>query len=686
MENDAHPHSGRDRCRLASRRQAALLVCAGMCLMLVAACVSQQERRYGLRTAEVTDIRGYAEVQLRQREREQASKVNTGRTRTKETILEEQLGFELDGYVLHPDVLELALGGVLGLVQSRYEETISGRSQSDTQSGELIEFDLNANLVKNRAYPANVFATRTRRYVPRPFLPSLETTSTSYGFTWQYVSAKTPMRLHASHVDTKQVGLYVRPQEEDGRQRITELAFDTSYVFSDQNKLSFAYEHRTAEEEPYTFDYDSDEVTLSHHLEWGGRRQYRLKSQLDALDQRGTVDLQRVRWREDLRLKHTESFETFYHVEALDRTRGNRSPDVSDVEERSYFASAGLRHQLYQSQTIQLRAYAQRQDFKPNLEITRWGWQGTLNYRKKNPLGVLHMNYGIRSEWNENRGSARTNEVIEELHTFRDPDPIRLTNRNIRTSSITLRAEDNITLYQRGRDFVVTTLGNEVEIERVVTGRIADGASVLIDYTFASGGNFELTTVNHTAGARQAFSFGLEPYYRFEWQDQTLAPVRASGAVAEDITAHIAGIEFRKATLHLFAEYEDRDSTINAFKATRLGASFTHRFKSGLEAGLHGRWTDTSFEGSNARDIRLLTCEARNRYPVTRNLTFEGSVFYRDGHDSRTGESDGLDVSLALEWIFRDTEFRVSYEYDEFEDRFARNDATMLYVQIRRDL
>ena len=134
----------------------------------------------------------------------------------------------------------------------------------------------------------------------------------------------------------------------------------------------------------------------------------------------------------------------------------------------------------------------------------------------------------------------------------------------------------------------------------------------------------------------------------------------------------------------LFAEYEDHDSTINPFAGSRLGASYTHRFESGAETSLHARWTDISHGEPNKRDVSLLTLEGRHRHPITPDLTVEGSVLYRDGEDSLSRDTEGVEVSLSLEWVIRETKIRMRLEHSEFEDEYTSNDSSAVFVHVRR--
>jgi hypothetical protein len=673
--------------RRLARRWIAGLSLIGLGLACSAGCQSRLDEAYGIRTAALTDMRAHLDFVARHRERDQRSKVTGTKTESEETIFEETLSLKTEGFLLHPNLFEFGLGAVFGLTQEEFSEVIDEFERSDSNTGDILEFDVNALIFKRRKTPMTVYAHRRRGLLPRPFLPSLENTTESYGFTWQYLDEKTPTTMQFNHTDTDLNSLFVSgAADESGSERNTTFTFETAYVFNDHNVLEFEYEHLVVSEQPGNLDYDADEITLTHRLEFGDRKQHELRSELYALDQRGTIDWEEIRWREDLWLQHTDTLDTRWEFEAYDRDRTFRAADLSRIDEESIYFSGMVRHQLFESQITQLRMFYRKQKFKPDLDQTLWGGQAIINYRKRNPWGLFRANYAFRAEQNDNKGESQFAEVIDERQTFRDPEPVVLNNRNVVTGSVTITALDDVTFYARGRDYTQQTVGNTVELLRIPSGRIANGETVLIDYLFESGGTFKIETIRHNVDVAQEFDFGLTPYYRFERQDQTLDPADATGAIAEDITAHTVGVEYRRSSLRLFAEYEDNDSNVNPFHATRTGLSYTHRFKNGALSSVNANWTESQNQAPVNRDIRLFTIEGRHRHPITPNLTLEGAVLYRNGDDSITGDSEGVDFSFSLEWLIRSTEVRISLEHNDYDDNFTENESTALLVHIRRQL
>ena len=655
-----------------------------MCLIVLSAtgCQSlQSPAPEGVKAIEFTSIRRQLEMTARVRDQEQKSKVGAGSSSSKERIFEEGLRIETKGSVYHPNFMEFSLAGLFGLLQEDFESEFGDRRRASSDTGDILEFDFEGHFLKKKPYPGTVYARQYRRLDPRPFLSSLLTTTQNYGFAWQYVDDKMPTSLQFDSTDVKLDPL--DDEEEPGRQQNTTLRFETSYRFSDHNVLSLTYDRRTVSEQPFDLAYDSDELTLGHRLDFGLNHRHRLDSELVYFDQRGTFDIERLRWRETLRLTHSETLRSWYQSEIVDRTQGSLS-GIPPIQETSYLLSGTVEHKLYESLISQLFGFGQFQDFKDGLEITRLGIQPSIDYRKKNPWGVLLANYRFRAQTEDRQGAGQFFEVMNERVTFNDPEPAVLSNTNVAVSSIFITAEDRATLYRAGEDYRVRRVGDRIEIERVPTGRIADGQTVEIDYTWEVSGDLTLDTTTHNFQIRQNFDMGLQPYYRLRKQDQEVTPVDATGVAPEDITAHIVGSEFRREPVRLLAEYEDHASTINPYEAIRLSGDYTHRFHRDATSRLRVRWVDIDRTGDISRQTEFFTIEGRHRQRIGKHLTMECAVLYRTEDDSLSGPDKGVDVDLSLEWIIRETELRVTYEYGQFEDDFAENRNQMLYVQFRR--
>lgn len=675
--------TGNDRHGTAARRAGLRGAAGWVVLAAVLAAGSGAAAQQGQRAGGVTVDRvgGYLEFVARDRWYDQNSKTGAGDTDARETIFEENIRLELDGSVYHPNLLEYSLAGLFGLVQSEFEETFGDRRSQSQDDGDVIEYDAEAKIFQRKSYPGTLYARQYRSIEPRAFQPSLEVTTQTYGGTWQWIDEKAPTSLQFSHTEVD-----LQPtsgDEEPGSFENTQLRFDTGYRFSPKNSVSLSYRFESQMERPFELDYDIHELTLGHVLLFGDFSQHRLDSELNLLNQKGTFDIDRFRWRETMRLQHAEDLRSWYVFELLDREQGNLA-GVTPIEERSYLVTGTLEHQLYDSLISQVYGFVHDQNFMDDLEIRRWGGQGSLDYRKENPWGRLLSSYRARFVRDDRTGGNQQVDVLDERGTFRDPEPVTLANSNVITGTILITAEDRVTTYQPSRDYRVRQVGDRVELERVPGGRIADGQTVLIDYVYEIAGDFKLDTIDQTFAIRQQFDIGLEPYYRFRKQDQSVTPEDATGVIPEDIIDHIVGVEFQRGVLDAQAEYESYDSSITPQRAIRLNGGLTKRFESGAVAGIQARWSRIDKLPPDDRETRFFSVEGRYRHPVTKALFVEAMLLYRNENDSLTGRDDGLDLDVSVEWSVRETDVLVTYEYGRFDDDFTDNENSTLFVQVRR--
>lgn len=638
-------------------------------------------RREGFKDINITAVRRELEFNARYREQNQKSKVGRGALSTEEMLFEESVRLEVEGSVYHPNLFEFTLSGLFGLLQQDFDETFDDRRRTSSDDGDIYEFEFEGLFLKKKKYPLSAYARRYRILEPRAFLSSLQTTTSTYGFTWQYVDEKMPTSLQLNYTEVEIDPL--DPEEGEGLQENFSVRFDTQYRFSDRNILTFIYEHEDVREEPFELDFKSDEFRLEHDLIFGERGRHRLESEISYFDQRGTFDIQRFRWREILRLQHTDDLKSWYQLEYLDRDQGSLSGVEPIGEEQWYFAGT-LEHQLYESLYTQLFAFYQTQRFDSGLDIDRMGFQPSFDYRKKNPWGELQADYTFRIQKEERDGGGLSGEVLDERQTFMDPEPARLSNPNVSVASIFVTAEDRITVYRAGDDFIVRRVGDFIELERIPTGNILEGETVLVDYVFLVPGDFDLDTERHLFGIRQRFNFGLTPYYRFRKQNQDISPKDARGITPDDIEAHVGGAEWDIGPLRLTAEYEDQESLINPFTAVRATADYTHRFEFGGVGRIRARWSDVDRRGDQDRQTEFWTVEGRYRQRVGTTFAIETSVLYREEDDSESGNDSGVDLDVTVEWNVRQTEVRVTYEYGRFDDDFSENDNQSLFVQLRR--
>lgn len=653
-----------------------------LALAVIGGCKSNGRAIPGVKTLALTGKKGYLEYVLRQREEDRESKPGGESDKFKETIIEQRLFVETDGYVYHPNLLDFSIGALFGLTQSDFRQSVDGRSTDSSQDGNILEFDISGMLLKKKSYPLTFSARRARSLTPRPFRSSIDTTTTRLSAQWQYVSARTPIMLRLTHSIIEQ-DPFVQAGEEPGREENTILRIEADHIFNEWNVLSLVYDHEALEQRPFPTDYVIDELWLTHRLDFGDSKQHRLKSELNYRTQKGSFDSEQTSWTELLRFKHTDRLNTWFRSEWYDRSQGGLATDEA-IGEQSVRVEGGLTHRLYESLESNLEAHYQLQEFDTDLTIERFGGSASFGYKKKNRWGLLLIDYSVSFEQIDQSSGEATFEVIERPYVFLDSAPIVLEDANIISGSIIILREDRTQVYQRESDYRIHRVGDLMELERITTGRITNEETVLISYRYEVFGDYQFDNVTQRVGVRQNFSSGLSPYYRLIHQRQTLAAKGEAGITPNDIIAYVVGLEYKSRQLRLLAEYEDHDSTIRPFRAIRLNGDYTRGFKSGMSVSVGAGWSEIHQSPPERRDTTILSLRARFQYPITRRLKIEGGVAYRDETDTLYGKDEGLEAEFSLDYSIRQTALRLTYEFSALEDDFAKQDSSTLYLQIRR--
>ncbi len=625
---------------------------------------------------------GYLEFVVRHR---QDSREGTGPNASeefKETILEQNLEIETNGYVYHPNLLEFSLAALFGLQSGDFEQITSSDRRSNCDDGEILEFDVSGTLLKKKSYPIHFYARRARSVAPRPFSASVETLSTTFGGVLQFVHETFPTTLSISQ-SVVDIDPYVKANDQPGRREDSELRFETAWLISEHSRLSLTYDHESIQEEPTGFDYETDNITIEHRLDFGNQRRHRLTSTLRYISQGGNFDNKQLRLSESLSLRHSSRLQSQYQLELADRQQAGVTGG-DDIDERSYRVSASVEHHLYESLVTELSADYQEQDFSSGLIIQRWGVDLGLDYKKKNRWGVLRADFRTRFNRDDRVGSGLVGEVIDRRVVFNDPQPVVLREQAIEASSIVLVRDDRTELFQEGSDYRVVDFGIRIEIERIPTGRIPEGETVLLSYRFEIGGDFDLETSLKHISIRQDFHSGLTPFYKFEQEDQTLLPADATGVTPEDFTEHVVGLEYRRRPYRILAEYRDHDSTVSSFRALRLGLDYSHRLENGGTVSLSAKWSDFRYGSPTLRNTRFFNLVGRYVRAISPRLRVTSTLAYRNEKDSVTGDDEGIDLDIYLDWKVRQTTMRLTYSLGLFRDAFADQDAQVLFVQVRR--
>lgn len=636
----------------------------------------QQQKRNWL-TLENT----HAEADFLYRYQNDQTKPKTGEPEADftENRFEETFTLSTGGYIYHPNLVELNLSGTFGLTQ----DSIDSTTQSEQQNGTVEEWDLNATILRKETTPLTLYSRRTRQLISRELGPTLDDTITSTGGILEIRSKDVPTRVEAFHSDQEQTGL----GENTGNFTMSQnTVLWHSEARPTNNQLwSWDYTFNQVDQTTEGFGSDSfviNEAVLSHSLDFGKDRRSNLSSTVDYYNQTGDLPIERLHWTEVLQLHHTESFDTHYNY-TLDRQ------SFENTDETTNRGVAGFTHRLYKSLVTNGEVGVQQVNRTDNANTFETFAHIDWDYRKKVPLGEFTGILGGGWDRQENEARRQLEHVLDQPETFSDPAPAIVTGNGIVPASVRITDATGLIVYQPGLDYNLRGFPDRLEIDRVIGGRIANGQTVLVDYSLLPQPGNTSTTTNFFIGGRYDIEEGplkgLSLYTRYRRQDQTIdtSSTALITLTPDSYDDFVYGAEYRIWHLTATAEQEYYNATISPFDSTRFELRYVERLKQETTLTMDANYQTILYKQESNR-IDLLTVSGQLQHSFTRELWGYATVLYRDENDELRGPSRGWQEEVELQWQHRQTTVYALFRNNQLSTDFQDNTFQFLEVGIRR--
>jgi len=599
------------------------------------------------------------------------------RTRDVEEIFRPSVELSADAYIVHPDFIDLALTGRLLLDnESLDSESLGLREETTTLD---TAYDFRALILGRSSLPVTAYSRRTQTNIDRLFGPSLDSITTEHGGIVQFVNDRAPTTIQYFHRDQKQI-------DAGGRLDfgVVQDTFDlrSNIRLAEQQTLSLDYTMdaiRQSGAGRRSLDFTRHDATAIHSYSLGDDRRSELRSRARWFEQIGDASFRRMTLDESLRLQHTDRFQTRYDVFYESQEREDSSQD-------SLRGNFNLRHRLFESlvTTANIGASSLNSD---GFTSNEYFGDVALDYVKRVPYGVFSATTTVSRNIRDDGSRGDTLRILDEARTFNDPAPIILARQNILPGSIVITDLSGLIFYDEGLDYTLDLFADRVEIRRVIAGNIADGQTVLIDYSIGPEPANSVTTTGLGGSARYDFNEGLLRglglYVRYFQRDASIDSPDPTLFILDETRDLILGADYNIGRLTLNAEYETFESTISPFDATRFEARYVHAIARGSSVNVTGTYQMIDFPSiPNHIDLALVTASWNQQ--LNDQWRLNAQLIWRDEQDDRDGHSTGFEQRLNLNWRHRQTEVYLSGRNSMFDSRTEERLRQSLEVGLRR--
>ncbi len=644
-----------------------------------------EEREYPVRAVNLLDFGGKIAVSGEIEDRKETDSGTDRKFRKKRRLLEETVELDTRGYFYHPNLVDWFADVSFTLEQN--QETLNNRGFDS--SGRILEYDLEALILKEKPVSFRLFGTRISNVLHRDFASTFRLRDRTLGGE-VLLKGPFPASLLVEAI---------RRREEDVSRIENERSKHLEFRIADRRDpallTEFRYERDDVDETVTTLgsaggaldemdqSFVRDEFNLTNNWRFGKEgRENLLLGGVHGIRRRGFYRNEVFSADQRLELAHSDTFSTFYQL-------GFSSDETDNSDEQHLSGRIGFSKQIYDSLDIDGLLYFRNREFLEGTEDIRGGTLD-INYRKKTPIGLLSSSLGLGKEYEKEESDTGLGLIRDEAVVLTGITFSPLSELGIVANTIVVTNDTRTITYDEGSDYIVRRTGGLTEIARVLGGTISNGQTVLVDYAILQGRDSRFVTDRvGWANRLQLKHLPIDVYFSYDLDDRQLRSGDDPGNL-ETEKIWLGGIELDYRGLNVIAEHERVDQELSPpFSETRLSGRYRRRIARNLRFSLGGnaaklRYRETSAFGLGPGE------DFQDTYGVFANLTAKPSrntLIRLDAKYTRTRgrENDELgSIGAAFEWKYGNLDFSIEGRHNVYEQESTSGRESLVLFSISR--
>ena len=392
--------------------------------------------------------------------------------------------------IYDPLILNGRFSTDLGLNQEIYQ----GHEDSGTESGTILEYDIDGTFFERRFYPTHFFSSEKRRDIQRIFARNYDLYERDHGLALALKNAFLPTNFRYSRRRRETDGL-----ELDRVETTETFTFDALHLYKDLSHTEVSFYHSDDD-----IDFDSSqpadksrisEYLFRNSLHWGTLpTRSRLDSTYRLRDEDNTISYKFKDWSESLFLQPGRALRIGLNYDYT-------SDSTKDQSRHEHREQVWIEHKLYESFTSRLRVLNRKTDYTAGMYKNVQGIGG-LSYQKKLPRSsLLSLGYSYTNGRTKRDQDLRQAWVLDEQVTMKVVGPNFLENLDIIVESITVKNKDRTITYVEGPDYIVLQYGRQTELILTAGSPINPRDVVSVDYLCLMEPKLHYSTTVHQASS-----------------------------------------------------------------------------------------------------------------------------------------------------------------------------------------
>lgn len=475
----------------------------------------------------VTGVDGYANLRyLRDDFSSDSGGSIASSNRQQQSDMRTEVFVNARGYIYHPNLLALEVGGGPILQRQRY----TGDGGDISYSGTQYNLSLRAILFKEKAYRGSFFFEHlnpTQSVAPGQIITQ---ENQRYGGEISVLAPATPVPVNVAVTHSESKGKGADRVLNDNTDQLTVRA-SHSFGTVGNTQVQYQTQHQTSQSGSSSLPIqasrnDSESLTVDTRPQLGSANNLDL-TQLFAMNRRsyesgaGNVPTQSdMRLMLDLRHRPTDKLQEFVTADVSRNQQGDQNSTQQSL-------SAGMNY--WPRPGLEIAAGAREQDSNSESFSSRsHSANGSVNYQRELGPGTLQAGYSAAVDVRAQQATSATTSVLGEAVTLGGTGFVNLSHNHVTAGSVIVSNVTRTQIFVEGSDYLLTPVGANVRIQRLLGGAILDGEQVLVDYSYDVGGTYTYRQVDQNV----SLGWNLGRYLSFSLHHLDSRPVLLSGESA----------------------------------------------------------------------------------------------------------------------------------------------------------
>lgn len=440
--------------------------------------------------------------------------------RARQSNLSEEIYLMTHSYIYHPSLITLDIGG--GPVIDKSRDYNDGPGV--TAKRQLFSLNGRATILRDKPYTGALFYNHGSQ--TQSLGPALQmlTDDTRYGATFSLQRPATPVPLQVELTRSKNQGTGA-DQIVDDRVDQLRLTMDVTLgQLGDSTLLLLSTRQLSASGSVnlpiQASSSSSDRANLDAHIRFGSANEYHLSSALALNRSSYTVgpdalaEVKDFSLGLDLRGRHSDELQTSVRYNISSSKQDEQSMVQNSV-------NAGLNYRFSPDLSVTLAARGEG-NRGSQFSSTLYAVDGAAQYRRTLPLGMLTAVFNSAYSKRDQQEVGLQTKMLGERLNLTSSNFATLSKPQIADGSVVVRNTTRTQVFMEGSDYLLSQVGLETRIQRLIGGNILDGQEVLIDYAFASGGSYASAQFDNALHLSWSYKSYLNVFMRYQTSEPRL--------------------------------------------------------------------------------------------------------------------------------------------------------------------